>query len=310
MAATAKVTQLELSPLTSAIPEGRVTFTPDLAKRVLDEANYQRQRTIKPTRLWRQVTRLQRPGQWDPDFSIRFMRFGGQLILVDGQHRLAAIVETQIAASMRVVVTLAQTWAEVNAAYARIDVDDGNRSATDILNATDPTAGREIGSELRSRAFSAVETLANNFPHKRLNVGESAIVTKDDRLAALSFWLDELEIYDDIIKNSQRSLRNRMRQPGIVAVALATLNGQPDRAQIFWRIVGENKLLKPGDPEQAFVNFLLVARMNIGAHIAERGATQAWNAWFHGRRLQQIKRDAERQQRPIVIDGTRFRGRA
>ena len=57
MAATA--TKLQPPALEGLITEGPLVVTPEMASRILEEANYVRQRTLKPLRLYRQVTRLQ-----------------------------------------------------------------------------------------------------------------------------------------------------------------------------------------------------------------------------------------------------------
>lgn len=290
------------------IVEGRQVIGPELARVILAEANYKRQRKIKPFRLHRHRTVIGR-GQWDPDNTIRFARFNGQLILVDGQHRLTAVVETECPCGFIVVVSDAKSEEEVHRMYSRIDVD-GNRSVADALGAADPTAGREIGFELRRGAYRAMDILANDFPHRRLKVGEAELVTKEDRIVCLAFWLDELEQFNSIISDGQSSLRQAMRQPGVIAVALATLKHQPERARLFWSQVAANKLLKPGDPEQALVNFLLISRKDDGANVTERCVAQCWNAWFHGRRLERVRKSPEGSAAPIRVAGTPYQGAA
>lgn len=293
-------------PRQMLVSEGRQTIGPELAERILAETNYSRQREVKPYRLHRHITCINRD-QWDPDCSIRFKVLDGKLILVDGQHRLTALVKTGAAKTFIVVYSDAASEDEIHTVYSRIDVD-GNRSIADVLAAADPTAGRDISFETRRNGYWAMEDLANDFPHKKLKVGENDLVTKEDRVVCMTFWLNELEQFDQIVRAGQSSLRKRLRTPGVVAVALATLKHQPMLAPRFWGSVADNKLLRPGDPEQALVNFLLTAKLNDGHRVSERGAVQAWNAWFGNRRLAAIKKDP-RNERPIVIAGTPFAGR-
>lgn len=294
-----------ISPQGFPIVEGRAVIGPDLADRILSEMNYVRQRSIKPFRLHRHKTTIER-GQWDPDNAIRFARFGKQLILVDGQHRLRAVVETASARQFIIVISDALTWDDVHKMYSRIDVD-GNRSVADVLGASDPTNGRDVAFEMRRAGYRAMDTLANDFPHRRLKVGEAELVTKEDRVNCMAFWLDELEDYDGIVRHGQSHLRVALRRAGVVAVALATLKHQHDKAVLFWKAVAENKLLRPGDPEQALVNFLLTSRLDDAHHVGERYTAQAWNAWFQGRRLDKIRK-APNDDRPIKIAGTPFQG--
>lgn len=287
------------------IREGRMEVSPVMAARILAEANYVRQRKIKPYRLHRHKTTIAR-GQWDSDNSIRFANFKGQLILVDGQHRLTAIVETGVACGFVVIITDAETWGDVHRMYSRIDVD-GNRSVADVLNAADPTAGRDISFEMRRGAYRAMDILANDFPHRRLKVGEAELVTKEDRVNCLAFWLDELDEYDAIVRRGQSQLRNSLRSPGVIAVALATLKHQHDKAAVFWQSVADNKLLRPGDPEQALINFLLTSRKDDAGYVTERYTAQAWNAWFGRKRLDKIRKSSAND-RPIKLSGTPFQG--
>jgi len=314
------MTKLNLlrSPVTASAPivppqeplgltEGRCVIAPDLAARILATANYVRQRKIKPFRLHRHKTTIGR-GQWDPDNTIRFARFGRQLILVDGQHRLSAIVETGMPCGFIVVISDARSWDDVHRMYSRIDVD-GNRSVADVLTAADPTAGRDVSYEMRRGAYKAMDLLANDFPHRKLKVGEAELVTKEDRVNCMAYWLDELEEYDTIVRGAQSQLRVPMRRAGVIAVALATLKHQNERARLFWGNVASNKLLRPGDPEQALVNFLLTCRMDDAANVGERYTAQAWNAWFHGRRFERVRKSAK-DDRPIRVAGTPFQGAA
>ena len=287
------------------IREGRVLIYPDVAAAILATTNYEHQRKIKPFRLHRHKTTIAR-GQWDSDNTIRFARFGGRLTLVDGQHRLTAIVETGVPCAFVVVISDVSSAAEIHRMYSRIDVD-GNRSVADVLNAADPTAGREVSYEMRRGAYKAMDILANDFPHRRLKVGEAELVTKEDRVNCMTFWLDELEDYDAIVRGAQSQLRYPMRQPGIIAVALATFKHQPAKAQMFWQAVAENKLLKPGDPEQALVNFLLTSRKDDAAKVSERYTAQVWNAWYHRRPLTKVRKSPS-EIRPIKIAGTPFQG--
>jgi hypothetical protein len=302
---------LDIDPAPAArdlgIAEGRMTIDPALAARILAETNYVRQRKIKPFRLHRHKVTILRD-QWDPDNTIRFASFGKQLVMVDGQHRLTGVYETGVPCAFIVVITPVKTWDEVHRLYSRIDVD-GNRSAADVLNAADPTAGRSVSFEMRRGAYRAMDALANDFPHRKLKVGEAELITKEDRVNCMAFWLDELEEYDQIVRSAQSTLRNPMRKPGVIAVALATLKHQHDRAQLFWTRVAENKLLRPGDPEQALVNFLLTSRLDDAPHQAERYSAMAWDRWFRGHRLDKIRKSAN-EDRPIKIAGTPFQGLA
>lgn len=303
--ASASSTPKISTSLLTPIREGRMSIDPALAGLILSETNYTRQRKLKPFRLHRHRTTINR-GQWDPDNTIRFARFGGRLILVDGQHRLNAIIDTNTTCSFIVVISEAKSLEDVHRMYSRIDVD-GNRSTVDVLNAADPTNGRDISFEMRRGAYKAMDALANDFPHRRLKVGEAELVTKEDRVNCMAFWLEELEDYDAIVRAGQSQLRNAMRRPGIIAVALATLKHQHERAKLFWTAVAENKLLRPGDPEQALVNFLLTSRMDDAMRQGERYTAQAWNSWFHGRRLEKIKKSPA-DDKPIKIAGTPFQG--
>lgn len=292
-------------PLEEILTEGRRFIDPTTAARIAAEANYSRQRKLKPFRLHRHLKAVVKD-QWDPDCTIRFGLLGGKLILIDGQHRIDVVVQTGRTLPFIVVITPFNSEAELHTAYSRIDAD-GNRSVVDVLAAAGPTDGRDISFEMRRHAYFAMDALANDFPHRKLKVGENDLVSKEDRIVCLQYWLDQIEAYDAIVRDGQPNLRIRLRRPGIVAVALATLKHQRERAECFWGAVANNDLLKAGDPEQAMVSFLLTASLNDGFRIAERGAAQAWNAWFNGRRLHSIKKSGDTT-RPILIAGTPFQG--
>lgn len=290
------------------ITEGRKLITPEQAQIILDEMNYSRQRPIKPERLYRHISKIRR-SQWDPDCLIRFCRLNGQLVLVDGQHRLTACVNTKTPIWVMVAITDVINEEEIHIIYSRID-EDGNRTVGDILKSRDPAPDLDILKSTLKAGYQAMKLLEEGFPHRKIPVGTASIVTKEDQVSALSPWLVELKIWDEIIISSQSNLRDGLRNQSVVAVALATLRHQRARATAFWTAVGKNELLKKGDPEQAFVNFLLGVRSKSSSESTPvleyaYAASDAWNAYYKNRPLQVIRKTPRR---PIIINGTPYKG--
>lgn len=304
--------RLKLLPTTSPalaelLQEGRLVIEPELARQVLAEANYSRQRALSQGNVHKFREQI-RNGEWLDTGSIQFVRLDGKLFLVDGQHRLHAIADVDQAMPLVVLISEVKTEAELHLRYSRIDAPDhAPRSTRAGLDAYDPIAEFELSKELRQACQAAMGILANRFPHRRLAVVEKALPTREAHNKMLTGWGAEAAAYDAILRDGTQNLRRPLRSPGVVAVALATLRHFPKRAPTFWRQVAENNLLSAGDPEQALVNFLLVSDLGARAHAAERGAATAWNAWFAGRKLASIRLSPDSL--PIKIAGTPYQGR-
>lgn len=289
-------------PLEHIIREGRMIVDPALAERILSEANYSGQRPIRDHHVADLASQIER-GLFGAATQIYFILFEDRLHLVNGQHRLRAVVAAGRPVEFQLAIETAETAEALSTAYFRHDRLARHRSTSEVLTAVGIGDRYGISAGLTKSVFMATPLLARRFA--RPNYQSDPLVRDDAaRLAVAQPWWETAATYEAMIGSTTRSIKKRLLNPQVVAVALVTLKHNPERAAKFWGGIANNDGLRKGDPRHTF---LANDRDTRGANptMAAIAAT-AWNAWFEGRTLGSIRvYDGS----PIRIMGTPYVGR-
>lgn len=279
------------------------TITPARATEILETRNWQRQRQISPR--WVDILRM---AILKGEITFLTLVFGeypnGSQVLVDGQHRLKALGLTEKTLQANVVVHRVMNDAELGALYLKYDRSKAR--------------GPEVG--LRAMGVFEESTVPEGFV-RRLGAAASIVnggfdrarrVRRGDlieRTHAVHDWLPEIETYYGILKDTTKEIQSKLLRAAVGAVALATIKHQPGTAEPFWTGVATQAMLAADDPRFTLMNWL---RAN-NATMAKRGVAEivyslyvanAWNAFFHGRTLKQLK--SYDISAPVRIDGTPY----
>lgn len=280
-------------PWESAIREGRIVITPDLAQKILADSNYEGQRRVDH-RSVNVYAEMMRRGLWELADPISFARLYGNLTLVNGQHRLHGVVAYGRDVEFRVAVNDCDTPEEVRALYYRFDAVMRVRTADQVLNAIGLAESENVSRSIARAVYGAVGVIANGFqtPSNNTLRGEAIAKTRivDLRVEACKPWWEAARKLQECLKAGQGEITPRIRRATTFAVALLTVKYQPEKAIPFWRGVAENDGLKRTDVRHLFVRDLLSRDVSVNAH--DQGiltAATAWNAWFEGRPLKIIK---------------------
>jgi len=298
-----KPSTAEQKPLSALIVGGLLRVTPELARRIILECGYERQRSVRPLHASALSMQMRRK-EWTPGTQIHFARMtaDGWLRLIDGQHRLHAVVEANTAVEFQVLVSGCKTEAEVARLYRRHDRLSVQRTIDDMLKAEGIPAKHEITNFLARGTFKAALIIASEFAFTgRMAKADPYTYRSDEaRLRLCEPWWSIVELFADAIQEGEHRIRKIVSSGGPMAVALVTLRDQEAKADAFWRGLANNDGLLKNDPRATYIRFLSFGKGRLGAFASAKAASIAWNAFYAGKKLDYIRM----VDTPIRIAGT------
>lgn len=272
----------------SAIPVSRT-----LAMMLIDQCGFDGQRTIRSGRKELHVRRI-RNGSWNPDVSvIHIARLApGDLRVVNGYHRLAAIADSSDPVMSRFVIIDVDDISDVKRLYAMFDDPMSTRSDGEVLDGAGVSEALGLGRMMAVAAFRAVTLLENDLEaiahhsHHRL----SAIRDRESRIEAMADWAPEFREMQRISMLASSGIGRSLRTSAALASAAYTLRHQPVIAKEFWQGLAENDGLRRNDPRSRLIIEFSESAANKGS--IRRGVQRiavAWNAFYEGRDLTIIR---------------------
>lgn len=280
--------------------DAKMHVAPGLAKRFFEEANFAGQRDLKQWRVNNHVERI-RSNTWDDGHAISFVEFpNGEIWMVNGQHRMKAIIETDIGVKVTVAIHHVQNEDQARRVYASFDRSESVRTTVEILDSVQVPNKYGLGKEYSSKVYNAMGYLINNLEPPRNHVANSV----DNRIDQIEEWAEEARKFFVDTKGMPNRLRRRLFTAGSLAVALLTYRHQPEKAQNFWRGIAENDGLRKGDPRHTLLTDMNNRVLTGGsARQTVQAPSLAWNAFFTGRELKIVKCI---EGAPIVVLGTPY----
>jgi hypothetical protein len=290
--------------------DGVVKMAPGTAKRILDELNFSGQRTLDSRRVYGHAHAIVK-GDWIESYPIHFASLpDGQIWLVDGQHRLAAISEQSSPVSITMRIVDMDSEKEARSFYAGFDGKGSVRTNVQILDAVGIAGELGLTNRMARAVYEAAPLLMNGMEPLAGTISVRAkpdIYLQSNRLAIVNEWAKQAQEYELITKKAGKGLFEKLKKTGPVAVALYTLRHQPSRAKEFWSGLANNDGLRRGDPRHTLIQDFNVRDVGTGS-VRQRvqQSALAWNAFFEGRDLKIIKCVTGAQ---ISLSGTPLNGR-
>lgn len=288
------------------IREGRLRIGPELAQRILSEALYKNQRKVYRHHVVLLADDMRRK-RWTAGSQICFVLFHGRLYLVNGQHRLHAVIESGEEIEFQILIEAADDEAQLAAIYYRFDRKQRARTTAEVLNAAGVAERFGLSKTAAKATFEAAGLISNGF--RRANYQQDPLKARSDdlRLDAARAWWEFGAEYDRLIEPADKVTKGKLFSSGVVAVALVTLKYQQERAVSFWGGLAEDDGLRSGDPRKTLRRDLLNRSLSSGSPITPvQVPALAWNAFYAGRSLKIIKVYDEAA---VRIAGTPFDGR-
>jgi hypothetical protein len=277
--------------LSELIVDGLVTITPELAHRIIQTGKFDRQRPVRVKHV-EALAQQMRHREWTMGTQIHFGRApDGELHLVNGQHRMHAVIKADAAIQFQILVTAVANADGLATLYRRHDRLAARRTTVDALTAEGIPDKYEIRHEIAKATFNAVLLIATGFRAVHHHADPYLMRSDEARLRLCEPWWPIAAHYQDCINNAPANkppIKRYLQASGAMAVALLTLRDQETKADPFWRGVGDNNGLQSNDPRAAYLRFMVSEKLRT-PHETAKAASLAWNAFFHDEPLTQLK---------------------
>lgn len=285
--------QQKLRRLLAKSHDGVIAISPDGASEMLAELNFPGQRGIDSRRVFGHLHAIIH-GDWVESYPIHFAAMpDGRIWLVDGQHRMMAISQSQSAVKVAVRIVDVESEQDARSFYAGFDGKGAVRTNAQILDAVQLAKTMGLSNRMARAVYEAAPLLMNGLepPHGNVkNQANQDVHLQSAKLAAATNWAKEAAAYESAIKGTGPGFYEKLRKTGPVSVGLYTFRYQPKKACEFWQGVADNDGLRKGDPRHTLVQDLFVRNLATGS-VRQRiqQSALAWNAFYEGRDLKIIK---------------------
>ena len=271
------------------------TVTPEMAKQLLEKSpDYQRKIRKSAVATY---ARMMRNGQWESESVLQT----SQGFLVDGHHRLLAVIEAGVPVNFVIVThngnddpmkrykTIDQNMPRSLRDVSRVEYAQSESDS--VMTMTDRSDLGAAASILESRFFKQPVKLSNL-----------------EKLACTHVWEDEYLRYTEIVG---LQFDNHLISAPYIALACVTLRYQPELAYSFWYgvVTGEtDSMTRPHAQLRRFI--LTTDRKSIsngGGGVAQKYRTAtSINCWNHHYRSEAIKQLKTPDIANLKIEGTPY----
>lgn len=306
---TKPATAVEMEETQFFLKPGYLLISPEQATRILTECLYSKQRNLRYDRVIH-LSEQGKAGKWEvTGIQVCYCVESKRFYLVDGQHRLNAIIIADQALPLYLILACKNTLAEVDALYRRLDIHSP-RTLQDRLRASDLAEKVDLNDWELKATSHAMAILSDGFATNSPYARKGNTVTSDDdlRIQLTQEWAPEARQFFECLKGCITKDRGKFQNGTLLAFALVTFRYQSGRASEFWRAVALNDGLERFTPEWTFRNRVFEegqSRYTVPEY--SRRMALCWNAWYEGRRkLERLILREDSVDRPIRISGTPY----
>lgn len=247
-------------------------------------------------------------GEFDGGAAIRFGHLDGRRFLIDGQHRLNAVIEHGAPVEFVVINTRCGNADELARLYARIDRGRG-RSIADALKALGTFDGGLISATNMQIVLACAPLFATNLTAKRVTGSSYSSKSAEGRSTIMGPWIPAAAEFLRAISGVANDIRNALHRREVIACGIATFADAPQTlAYDFWAGIAADDGLIKEDPRKQALEFLRRTKSTQAGlgHLAH-GVAVCWNAWARGDTMKMVK--VFDPSAPLRLQHTRFTGR-
>lgn len=274
------------------------------AQYILDNCYYGYQRQIRPQCV-SPLVREMKQGKWHTGSSVlKFGRIGGKLYLLDGQHRLSAVIEYGKPITFLFAVTSFFSEVQISRAYDTIDNNLANRKMKDSSLFAVLQKETGISRSFLANCSKAIEVMYHGFTRfsEKRSMETFVNYVKD--------WDYEIELLYELYKES--TIRGRVKNKAVIAFALLTIKYKEDKAIEFWESVFTGEMLYKNDPKKRLYDHII----SKGLRDMERGRADwiqyalyinaAWKAYLNKSEYKRTLTVTNIHQRDLIVNGTPY----
>lgn len=279
------------------------TITPSAAQAILEHQIYEHQRTYRMTDVQKYALAMHR-NEWLPGSLLTFCVWQKRRYLVNGQHRLHAVIlvgQPVIFEVQEIVVDAYEEIAQWYRVFDRLRV----RTLSELYQPFHLPEKHNTNKTQNTHLMACLTPLAAGFEAVSRSDNQVRIYTESPliRMAFLEHWLDEGRRYYEDTRGARQKITTNLRRTGIMAVALVTYRFTGNDAEEFWHQVAMDDGLRVDDPRKRLHIFLGSTQSGeYPPHMLARYAAAAWNAAWEERTLQSLNPQLERL--PVRLEGT------
>lgn len=282
--------------------DGVITIAPGIAKRILEEANFEGQRKVNEARVAERVNDITH-GRWQPRVcAITLAELpDGTLCLINGQHRCHAIARSATKVDNLVTIISAADLADVRRLYALFDTPESKRTDMEMLDGSGVASALGLKRKTAAALFKALVIIRNDMEPKS-GVYLSEAKSRSGRLEDIGDWAAEAKQFERLIDDADAYLQKKLLGQGAMAFCLYVLRHQPKAGTAFIGEIANNDGLRKNDPRARLIADFQNRSLAAGSlRQSVQRMSVAWNAFYDNRDLHHIKCiDGA----PIVIKGT------
>lgn len=257
-----------------------IDISPELALDMLNRYPYKHQRNVRKWAVDFYASEMNR-GEFKSFTTIELCHCIDRKYLIDGQHRLWAVVQSGKPQKFILLETQAEDDKELAARYAVTDRGVGRTTADQLATSfdTDGYYGFSKSSTLVNALGSSVMFIEGKFIY---NINRGVNLT--DKLALMNQYAPFAEHYfdmlDDCSDKTPREVKPRFNRASTMAVALITYRfsvGKFGLAKVdeFWHGVATDDELPSNDPRKHAHKHLLTVGMLGGAGTRSKTIVQS-----------------------------------
>jgi hypothetical protein len=284
-------------------------IAPSEAQASLTKEAYERQRPLSHSWI-RQYALAYIKGEFRPGSVMSYCVWRGKRYLVNGQHRLHAVVLAGIPYNFcveEIVVESYEEIAEWYTTYDRLNL----RTLPQAYDAYNLSEEVKLNKGQTQDLAGCLASLASGFEHVPKTQGSLRMYVSNPhiRMAFVREWRDEAGHFYEDIKGSPGVISKNLRRGPVFALALVTYRFTGADATEFWNKVALDDGLAKNDPCKKLHYFIRTTKMGEFPHETySRYVASAWNAAWDNRTPAQLQ--ALTATIPIRILGTPHTGDA
>lgn len=299
--------------------------TPEIARLWIDAYKYDLQRRVSARRV-KLYAGVMKRGAWKQDKEIKFAVVDDKKYLVNGQHRLHAIVSSNCGQHFNVSHVFVDDLDEVAEIYNTEDMLKG-RTFDDITRTMQLPELTGIRRTDLLKLKAAITFIDGDFGYRRENNADAWLIA--DRI--VDDYSEAAGMFFEAISSAQRhgksvKIRDRFVRSCVLSVGVVTYLESANRYGFqaiddFWSGAASDDGLRRNDPRKVMLNRLVSTQMPSGTKSAlgqeveepwhqARYVASCFNRWVSGDYFSERggQPKIESEVKPIQISGSKYDG--
>jgi hypothetical protein len=259
---------------------------PQEAAQMLDTMKYEYQRNIDRSHVAALVNEMI-ADRFIKGTTIRIAYLDGEAHIIDGQHRLSAVVSSKKPQIFTVIEETAPDADHIAWAYGNIDTGRV-RSASDLYR----PMGLHAQLDLTSRQINALSAAVDIIFGGMIRVTKVKRSSKSEKMRLMELYAPFMKEYNAIVSHAPSTIA--IRRAYVVAVGVLSLRfstSSPNGAStsLFWRGVATDDRLESKDPRKVVHKHLMLTTMRgdafgtrVSSAYGARYIATCYNAYMKG----------------------------